>query len=110
MTAFNSWEERLEKFRQLCERYAEAKTTLRNLENLKPAILASAAMLSNESTAAGRRLYAECSEEYDQWLKAHHKADGLATRLGLQVEAERLWFEMARTQEASRRDEMKFTR
>ena len=105
------WERNHARFIQLCDMEAETRADLENYDNTKATVIALAmreAEKRGHKSAAAQRREADASDEYRQWAverfaaaKAYHGAR--LRRLAAQV-----WFDMARSEESSRRAEMTY--
>lgn len=104
------WQSKLNRYLELGEQYAEAKAELANIENVKHSLLAMAAKASGESSVAAQQREAYASPEYEQWCRDHYAAVKACEWVRLRLEAARLWFEMARSEESTRREEMRLAR
>lgn len=101
------WEEKLKRFIALSEPYAQAKAELANLENVKRTILAQAKKDSGEKTDAAQNREADVSDHYKQWCMEVREATYNFEKMRLQMRALELWFEMVRTEAATKREIMK---
>ena len=104
------WQSKLNRYLELADQYAEAKAELSNLDNCKPTVVAMAGKASGESTAAAQQREAYASEAYQQWTRDHYAAMKQCEGLRLRMRAAELWFEMVRTMESTRREEMRLAR
>lgn len=105
------WERNHARYIELCDQEAETRAELENYDNAKSTVIAvamrEAETLGHKSAAAQRR-EADASDSYRQWCverfaaaKAYHSAH--LRRLAAEV-----WFDMARSEESTRRAEMTF--
>lgn len=108
--SLDGWERKVERLISLGDEYAEARANLENLKNTKATVLAVAGHESGETSAAGQSAAAARSESYRQWCLEFAAAFRECERLRLRLEAGKLWLEVARTVESSRREEMRLAR
>lgn len=106
----DTWPSKLNRFLELSEQYAEARAELSNLENIKHTVLAMSAKESGESSVAAQQREAYASPAYAQWCRDAYAAVKKCEWVRLRLEAARLWFEMARSEESTRREEMRLAR
>lgn len=102
----DKWERKLERYLAIAEQYADAKAEVENLENVKHTIIAMAMRSSKAESVAAQQREAHLSPEYVQWCKDVYVATKTVENLRLRLRAGELWFEMVRTQAATRRAEM----
>ena len=102
----STWEQKLKLFIDLAGDCAESKARLMNLENVKKTILATAAKASPEKSIGGKERDAYLSIEYSDWCKEYFEAVRVYEGQRLRLEAMKIWFDMARSQMATKRAEM----
>ena len=108
--SIDQWQSKLNRYLELADQYAEAKAELSNLDNCKHTVIAMAGKESGESTAAAQQREAYASEAYKQWTRDHYAATKQCEGLRLRLRAAELWFELVRTLESTRREEMRLAR
>ena len=108
--SIDHWQSKLNRYLELGDQYADAKAELSNLDNIKHSILAMAAKASGESSVAAQQREAYASDDYRQWSRDHYAAVKQCEGLRLRMRAAELWFEMVRTLESTRREEMRLSR
>ena len=108
--SINHWQAKLNRYLELAEQYAEARAELSNLDNCKHTVLAMAAKASGEGSVAAQQREAHASDSYQRWTQDHYAAVKACEGLRLRMRAAELWFEMVRTMESTRREEMRLAR
>ena len=108
--SIDHWQSKLNRYLELADQYAEAKAELTNIDNIKHTVLAMAAKASGEGSVAAQQREAHAGEEYRQWCRDHYAAVKQCEGLRLRMRAAELWFEMVRTLESTRREEMRLAR
>jgi hypothetical protein len=107
---FDLWPSKLNRLLEIGEQLAEAKADLENLNNIKATVVAMAMKASGESAVAAQQREAHASESYRQWCLDAYAATKRYEGLRLRYQAALLWFEMARSTESSKREEMRLAR
>ncbi len=105
------WENKLARFVELCDQEGEARAELENHDNCKPTVIALAmreAEKNGHKTAAAQRREADASGEYQRWCMERFAAAKVFHGARLRRLAAEVWFDMARSEESSRRAEMQF--
>jgi mevalonate pyrophosphate decarboxylase len=102
-----AWEANFQRLTDLGDEVAKTRARFENLKNVEKAILATQAKQSKETSAAAKNFDAYASEAYKQWCDEVKEAEHIYIYNKLRYEAGRLWFEMVRTAEATKRTEMK---
>ena len=104
-----AWENQLARYVELCTQEAEARATLENYDNVKATVIAVAmrdAEKAGHKSAAAQRREADASEAYVQWCLERFAAAKVFHGAHLRRLAAEAWFNMARSEESSRRAEM----
>ena len=103
------WETKLARYVELCEQEGDAQAELENHDNCKATVIAlamrSAEKAGYKSVAAQRR-EADASSEYEHWCLERFAAAKVYHGVRLRRRAAEAWFNMARSEESSRRAEM----
>ena len=107
---FDLWPSKLNRLLELAEQLAEAKADVENLANVKATVIAIAMKESGETSAAAQQREAHASAAYQQWCRDDYAATKKFEWLRLRHQAALLWFEMARSEESSKREEMRLAR
>jgi len=107
---FDLWPSKLNRLLEIGEQLAEAKAELENINNIKATVVAMAMKSSGESAVAAQQREAHASAEYRQWCLDSYAATKRYEGLRLRYRAAELWFEMARSTESSKREEMRLAR
>ena len=106
------WENKLARLVELCDQEGEARADLENHDNVKSTVVAlamRAAEVDGHKSAAAQRREADASPEYRQWCVERFAAAKVYYGAQLRRRAAETWFDMARSEESSRRAEMQFT-
>ncbi len=103
------WESNFQRMVSLGDELAEAKMHYENLKNVKATVIAQAKAASKEKTESGKTRDAEMSKEYIQWCEDYRKAVYEYEYVRLRYTAAKTWFDLVRTAEATRREEMRLT-
>lgn len=90
----------------LGEAYADADAAANLLEETKTTLKAKLFKMSEEKSAAAREMEALADLDYHQHLEAMVEARRKATRAKVAYDSARVWIDMVRTLESSRRAEM----
>lgn len=103
------WECKLARYVELCDQEAEARAELENYDNCKATVIAVAmreAEIAGHKSAAAQRREADASPAYQQWCLERFAAAKVFHGVHLRRLAAEVWFNMARSEESSRRAEM----
>ena len=103
------WETKLARYVELCSQEGEARAELENHDHVKSTVIALAMREAEESghkTAAAQRREADASAAYIQWCYERFAAAKVYHGAHLRRRAAEVWFDMARSEESSRRAEM----
>jgi hypothetical protein len=108
--SIDRWQSKLNRYLELADQYADAKAELSNLDNVKHTVIAMAAKASGEGSVAAQQREAYASEQYQQWTRDHYAAVKQCEGLRLRMRAAELWFDLVRSVESTRREEMRLAR
>jgi hypothetical protein len=106
------WERNHAKYVELCDQEAQTRAELENYDNIKATVIAVAMRAAEEAghkSAAAQRREADASEDYQRWCRERFAAAKAFHSVRLRRAAADVWFDMARSEEASRRAEMQLT-
>jgi hypothetical protein len=105
------WERKHIRLVELCDQEGEARAELENHDNIKSTVIAlamrEAETLGHKSAAAQRR-EADAGDAYRQWCVERFAAAKVFHGAHLRRLAALTWFDMARSEESSRRAEMTY--
>ncbi len=105
------WERKHARLVELCDQEGEAQADLENHDNVKATVLAlamRAAEVDGHKSVAAQRREADASPEYQQWCLERFAAAKVFHGVRLRRRAAEVWFNMARSEESSRRAEMSY--
>ena len=103
------WESKLARYVELCEQEGDARAELENHDHVKATVIALAMREAEEcgyKSAAAQRREADASGSYHQWCVERFAAAKIYHGAHLRRLAAEAWFDMARSEESSRRAEM----
>ena len=103
------WESKLARYVELCEQEGDARAELENHDHVKSTVIALAMREAEEcghKSAAAQRREADAGDSYRQWCVERFAAAKIYHGAHLRRLAAEAWFDMARSEESSRRAEM----
>jgi hypothetical protein len=103
------WESKLVRYVELCSQEGDARAELENHDHIKATVIAVAMREAEENghkSAAAQRREADASDEYRQWCVERFAAAKIFHGAHLRRLSAEVWFDMARSEESSRRAEM----
>ena len=89
------------------EEWAELQAAYNILEDTKSAILAKLMLNSGANSVAAREIEAKASQEFTNHVKTTQEAMKAALKAKVKYESAKMWVELKRSEEATRRAEMK---
>ena len=87
--------------------WAEKQAAYNILEDTKSAILAQLMLKSQATSVAAREIEAKASKEFTEHVKTTQEAMKAALKAKVNYEAIKIWIDLKRSEEATRRAEMK---
>lgn len=95
------------KLEQAGSEWADCQAAYNVLEDTKSAVLARLMMKSTAASVAAKEVEAKASSEYQGHVETTQEAMKKALKAKVRYEAMRTWIELKRSEEATRRAEMK---
>ena len=105
------WESKLARYVELCSQEGDARAELENHDHVKSTVIAIAMREAEENghkSGVAQRREADASDAYRQWCMERFAAAKVYHGAHLRRRAAEVWFDMARSEESSRRAEMQF--
>lgn len=89
------------------DQWADLQAAYNVLEDTKSAVLAKLTLKSTANSVAAREIEARASEEFSDHVKAAQNAFKEALKAKVKYDSIRIWVDLKRSEEATRRAEMK---
>lgn len=87
--------------------WADKQAAYQVLDDTRNTVLARLMQASKAPSVAAKEIDAKASKEYEQHIKAAQEAQSAALKARVKYEAIKVWIELVRSKEATRRAEMK---
>jgi hypothetical protein len=95
------------KLTQAGDDWADKQAAYNVLDDTKNAVLAQLMLKSNATSVAAKEIEAKASKEYTDHVKHTQEAMKLALKAKVNYESIKIWIDLKRSEEATRRAEMK---
>jgi len=95
------------KLTQAGDDWADKQAAYNVLDDTKNAVLAQLMLKSNATSVAAKEIEAKASKEYTEHVKHTQEAMKLALKAKVNYESIKIWIDLKRSEEATRRAEMK---
>jgi hypothetical protein len=95
------------KLTQAGDDWADKQASYNVLDDTKNAVLAQLMLKSNATSVAAKEIEAKASKEYTDHVKHTQEAMKLALKAKVNYESIKIWIDLKRSEEATRRAEMK---
>ena len=105
------WENKLARLIELVDQEAEARAELENYDNIKSTVIGISmreAEKDGVKSVAAQKRDAEAGADYQKWCLERFAAAKAYYKAHLRRRAAEVWFDMARSEESSRRAEMTY--